>query len=320
MPYIKPEVIKEVKKIDLLTYLKNSSPHELIKLSGGEFCLRSHDSLKISNGMWHWFSKNIGGRSALDYLIKVEEMGFTDAVMAILKGDALIKPAQSHVMQKERRAFTLPEKHKDNTMLNAYLEKRGIQPEIVREFTNAGMIYENHFVKNGWTFVNAVFLGRDEQGIPRQASLRGINSEYKAEARGSDKCYSFTCSAGKGTLLRVFESAIDLLSFLSLNKCGAATHKNEQLISLSGIYKPSQAGDTKLPMSICRYLKANPQIKKAALHLDNDEAGRCAAAAMLSGFSDFGVKAAYEPPEKGKDFNDYLLIRREGKVREREDR
>jgi hypothetical protein len=153
-----------------------------------------------------------------------------------------------------------------------------------------------------------------------EGNMPYIKPEVIKEVKKIDLLTYFTCSVGKGTLLRVFESAIDLLSFLSLYKCSAATNINEQLISLSGIYKPAQAGDTKLPQSICRYLKANPQIKKAALHLDNDEAGRCAAAAMLYGFSDFGISAAYEPPAKGKDFNDYLLIRRAGKVREREDR
>lgn len=30
MPYIAPEVMQEVKKIDLLTYLKNYEPYELV--------------------------------------------------------------------------------------------------------------------------------------------------------------------------------------------------------------------------------------------------------------------------------------------------
>ena len=61
MPYISPEQIKELQKIDLLTYLQNYEPNELVHESGDNYCTRSHDSLKISNGLWNWFSKGIGG-------------------------------------------------------------------------------------------------------------------------------------------------------------------------------------------------------------------------------------------------------------------
>ncbi len=35
-------------------------------------------SLKISNGKWIWWSRGIGGRSALDYLIKVKGYSFLE--------------------------------------------------------------------------------------------------------------------------------------------------------------------------------------------------------------------------------------------------
>ena len=43
----------------------------------------THDSLKISNGMWHWFSRGIGGKTALDYLIHVKGMEFVPAVQVL---------------------------------------------------------------------------------------------------------------------------------------------------------------------------------------------------------------------------------------------
>ena len=71
MPYIPPSVVQEVKRMDVLTYLKNYEPYELVHFSGNTYTTRTHDSLKISNGKWMWWSKRTGGRSALDYLIKV---------------------------------------------------------------------------------------------------------------------------------------------------------------------------------------------------------------------------------------------------------
>ena len=65
MPFIAPELIIQAKQMDLLTYLKNYEPYELVKFSGNTYCTRTHDSLKISNGKWIWWSRGIGGRSAL---------------------------------------------------------------------------------------------------------------------------------------------------------------------------------------------------------------------------------------------------------------
>ena len=48
MPYIPPEVVQEVKRMDLLTYLKNYEPYELVHFSGNTYTTRTHDSLKIS--------------------------------------------------------------------------------------------------------------------------------------------------------------------------------------------------------------------------------------------------------------------------------
>ena len=80
MPYIPPEVVQEAKRMDLLTYLKNYEPYELVHFSGNTYTTRTHDSLKISNGKWMWWSRGIGGRSALDYLIKVKDYSFLEAV------------------------------------------------------------------------------------------------------------------------------------------------------------------------------------------------------------------------------------------------
>ena len=66
--------------MDLLTYLKNYEPYELVHFSGNTYTTRTHDSLKISNGKWMWWSRGIGGRSALDYLIKVKDYSFLEAV------------------------------------------------------------------------------------------------------------------------------------------------------------------------------------------------------------------------------------------------
>ena len=72
MGYVTPEQIAQAKEWDLLTYLQRYDPHQLVHVGGSTYCTREHDSLKISNGKWNWFSRKIGGKTALDYLIKVQ--------------------------------------------------------------------------------------------------------------------------------------------------------------------------------------------------------------------------------------------------------
>lgn len=72
MPYVDPQTVEKAREMDLLTYLQNYEPNELVRLSDGTYCTRTHDSLKISNGKWMWWSRGFGGYSALDYLIKLK--------------------------------------------------------------------------------------------------------------------------------------------------------------------------------------------------------------------------------------------------------
>ena len=46
MPYISPEVVQQVKKMDLLTYLRNYEPYELVHFSGNTYTTKTHDSLR----------------------------------------------------------------------------------------------------------------------------------------------------------------------------------------------------------------------------------------------------------------------------------
>ena len=51
---VSPEEIEKARSVDLLSYLRECDPAELVHVSGSTYCTRSHDSLKISNGAWMW--------------------------------------------------------------------------------------------------------------------------------------------------------------------------------------------------------------------------------------------------------------------------
>lgn len=117
--------------MDLLTYLQNYEPDKLVRVSGSTYCTREHDSLRISNGMWNWFSHQMGGRSALDYLVKVEGYSLPEAVERILGHAAVYTPVIHSTPPKKEKRLELPEMNDSTEQVEAYLRGRGIHPVII---------------------------------------------------------------------------------------------------------------------------------------------------------------------------------------------
>ena len=132
MSYIAAEDVAKAKEMDLLTYLRNYEPQELVHVSGNTYCTREHDSLRISNGKWCWFSQGIGGRSALDYLIKVKGIPFTQAVEIILGREAEKPPVFYRQKERMHTDLLMPELSETTDCVEKYLQGRGIHPVIIR--------------------------------------------------------------------------------------------------------------------------------------------------------------------------------------------
>ena len=305
MPYVAPDQIKRAKQMDLLTYLQHYEPQELVHFSGNVYTTRSHDSLKISNGKWCWWSRGIGGRSALDYLIKVRGMTLPEAVIRI-DGQAVVVPS---VPSKTRetagpKRLLLPERNQNNDRVAAYLKGRGIHGTLIDYCLQTGRLYESRYRRN------AVFVDFDPQGVPRYGALRGTSgSRFMGDASGSDKHFSFSVPAReKSTKLHLFESAIDLLSYGTLELLAGRDWRRENCLSLAGIYRPKKnIGESTLPAALTQYLKDYPQITEIALHLINDAPGRLAAK-TIKALLPSACTVSDKPPPRGKDCNDYLRM------------
>ena len=135
IPYLSKEQIAAAREMDLLTYLRRFEPEELVHIGGNTYTTRTHDSLKISNGKWCWWSRNIGGTNALDYLTRVEGLSFLDAVQRILGELPRVPPKSEPTAPLPKTEFTLPPKHADNRRVFAYLRSRGIDAEIINIHT-----------------------------------------------------------------------------------------------------------------------------------------------------------------------------------------
>ena len=305
MPYVAPEQIKRAKQMDLLTYLQHYEPQELVHFSGNVYTTRSHDSLKISNGRWCWWSRGIGGRSALDYLIKVRGMKLPEAVMRIDGQTAVVSSVPSKAREPvDPRRLLLPDKNKSNDRVVAYLKGRGIHGTLIDYCLQTGRLYESRHRHN------AVFVGFDLQGVPRYGALRGTSgSRFMGDVSGSDKRLSFSIPTRDiSTKLHLFESAIDLLSYGTLELLSGRDWRRENCLSLAGIYRPKKnIEESTPPAALMQYLKDYPQISEIALHLDNDAPVRLAAETIKTILSPT-YTVLDEPPKRGRDYNDYLRM------------
>lgn len=300
-----PDVIEQARQIDLLSYLQAFEPNELVRVSGNTYTTRTHDSLKISNGKWMWWSQGIGGYNALDYLIKVKEYSFVEAVETLM-GKAAVMPALTvRPKQKEiPKALLLPEKSATTDKITEYLFRRGIDYSIIEYCISKGYIFES------LPYHNLVCVGFDEQGKARYAAYRAtIDRRILGDCSGSDKHYSFRIADSKSDTVHLFECAIDLLSYATLEKMAGRDWRQENLVSLAGVYLPKEKiEDSTTPAALVQYLKNKPQIKKIVLHLDNDNTGRRATEALKVILPD-SYEVIDDPPPKGKDFNDFLCLK-----------
>ena len=185
-------------------------------------------------------------------------------------------------------------------MMLAYLQGRGIHPELLQTCIQAGTLYESQ------KYQNCVFVGRDPTGRARFACLRGTRDNFRIDAEGSDKRYNFSLLAAdpKCSRLAVAESPIDALSLATLVKLSGGEWRDSHYLSLGGT----------APRAMLQFLHDHPHVTQLSLCLDNDKAGMEGMERLEAAIRDVPelaqrVKLIYHnppPAEHGKDYNEFL--------------
>ena len=310
MPGVTEEQIAAARQMTAIEFLQRYRPGELVKAeSRGEFQLRAHDSFKINGATsnFHWKSRDIGGKSALDYLVKVEGIKFVDAVLALCEESPSYIPPPSQPEQKKE--FLLPPAAENNRRVFAYLLKRGIDRKVIEACVRAGILYESA------DYHNAVFVGKDESGTARYAFLRGTYTKgkpFKAEVSGSDKRFCFCLPPKRGTKkLAIYEAAIEPLAHLTLEST-----TDKWRLSLGGIYAPKEGKETqpfsfKKPPALESFLKRHPEIEEIEICTNNDFAGRWAAEHIEKAYQGKYRMVKNLPEKEGCDYADLTKERYE---------
>ncbi len=208
--------------------------------SGRDKRLESDHSITIRNNRWFDHSFQKGGR-AISFVQMYYDLSYPEAVTMLLGYENIRVP--ENMEDEVSKTFVLPPANMDTRRVMAYLIKeRGISLELLSHFINESLIYEDA------RYHNAVFVGRDENGVACHAHKRSTNSKGKAfrqNVEGSDPKYSFHYIGSNGSLY-VFEAPIDMLSYITLHPndwqqnnyvacCGTSIKPVLHMFSVTGI-------------------------------------------------------------------------------------
>ena len=256
--YYTQEQIDRANQADLVSFLQGQG--EQLTRAGQEYRWKRHDSLTIRGNKWYRHSQSKGG-APIDFVMEFFGKSFTEAV-EMLTGEKGAAPLPDRPSPASLSDFRLPPRSPDNRTARNYLTAaRRIDEDVTGFFFSTGDIYEEA------AHHNAVFVGRDESGIPRYAHQRGTAGSFRLDVKGSDKSFNF-CYRGEGERLFVFEAPIDLLSFLCLFK---KDWQKQSYLALGGVGEKA----------LLRFLSDRPNTKTVYLCLDSDEAGNDACSRLV---------------------------------------
>ena len=281
--------------VDLVAFLEMKG--ENLMRAGRERRLASDRSITIRGNEWYDHSAERGGY-AIDFVKQFYGLSFPEAVTMLLGGEQgeVYRPA-TQKKQEPKKLFVLPNPNSDMRRVYAYLIKtRHIDRGVINHFAKAKLLYEScEKSKDGAKeYHNAVFVGLDENGVPRHAHKRGLYTQgvgFKGNVDGCDPRYSFHW-IGESESLYVFEAPIDLLSYITLHPQDWQQHS---YVALCGV--GSQA-------MMCM-LEQCPQCCQISLCLDNDEAGHQASERLKQQLMEKGYTSE-RLMSQGKDWNDDL--------------
>ena len=301
MPYINfsDDDLYRANTADLVSFLQSHG--EQVKKVGSTYKYiytdgsGTHDSVTIHGGKWY-DHKNQRGGYAVKFLQEFLGFSFQDSVIELLGGHCstqIVHSVPREPPEPVAKPFELPEANSDMRRVFAYLTKQlFILPDIISHFAHEHKIYEDS------KYHNVVFVGTDENGDPKQASVRSTLSfgkTFRITVANSDTKYTFS-HFGNDEKLFVFEAPIDMLSFITLYQKDWQQHS---YIAMNGVYESAAL----------KALESHSNLRQVCLCTDNDEGGIEAAERLRDILAEKGYTEIFRLAPQQKDWNEQLKQR-----------
>ena len=275
-------------EVDLEEFLRQRG--ERLIRSGRDKRMESDHSVTIKGSAWYDHAAETGG-GPVSFLQRFYRMSYPEAMQTLLGGDGgRSYPAAREQEPEPRKEFALPQPNGNMRRVYAYLMKqRGINQDVITFFAKAKLLYEDA------EHHNCVFVGMDENGVPRHAHKRSTNSfgnSFRVNVEGSDPRYSFHHIGRTGCLL-AFEAPIDMMSYITMHPDLWQEHSYVACCGTS--IQP-----------ILKTLEMMPRVDTVFLCLDNDEAGEMACQRISDQLKERGIETERLLPDL-KDWNEDLV-------------
>lgn len=301
------ELMDLIKQQIQITDYARENGYTLVR-AGRYYSLKEHDSVRIDPNRNCYWQNSVAGRTGIgkgDSIIGFAKdfvhHGDLHEALKELSGRVrgmTYSPGALPAAREEIKKYDspqLPPRGENMHRMFAYLTKsRYVDPDIVQEFVNWKMLYQD---QRG----NCVFVGRNLNGKAETACLRGTLSDvrFTGEIEGSD--------ARKGICLRnhaekviVTESVIDSMSVMSILKEQGVDLKTYDYLSLNGVGKAE---------ALYHLLKEEPKAE-ILLALDRDLGGVKAMKQISKTLQNtYGIadeKISFHVPHQKKDWNEEL--------------
>jgi hypothetical protein len=287
MVKIAVELKKKARSVNLAAYLVQRG--EPLKKSGTRYKHANHDSLVFTNNMFYWNSRKETG-NAVDFLMLYYGYSFVDAISELTnttfneQNDFDFMPVHDHlkiddieISNNMRRAI-------------AYLtQTRSLSMSVLQPIIDSKLLVQEAKTNN------ALFLIPDENGVIVGAEVVGTLDKVRFKGVKSHSLYGHGFNIRFGSCVNhilLFESAVDLLSFICLRKNDKKDFSSCLLVSLAG-----------LKDNVVKHYSQLYPDAKLFICTDNDEASFNFIDLIKKDYSSIKILL---PDQNYKDWNDQL--------------
>ena len=320
MSWVTEEEYQAAKQVRAYEYLQTYQPGRLKKTrTRNEWQLQDHDSFKINEitSKWHWKSRNIGGMSALRFLMQVDGIGYTEAVKILCEQTPVYVPRAEPAPKK--KPFTLPLPNDSFYRVRRYLNQRGIRDEVLDYCVQLGILYES---APTITLFLLAWMNRDVQGMRScgESMTTGERvSGWNRKAVKSSTAFVFR-PLGKSCRVAVYEACIDVLAHMTLEG-----NADKYRLSLGGVAAPKEGTrqnvrKMKVPDALEHFLKQHPEVTEIEICTDHDFAGRWACAQLKEQYEKEYVVFCNLPSIEGADYGELARQAWEKQQKQRRER